>query len=164
MGPPGPRGAKGAPRCGPDAGTMLRASNLRTCHRKADGSCEGQRTHNVRSQMREIRTSGSVAQKTHVVTSPRFTSEVPIIRLSALLQLVEWCQVRRQRGQQGGPSCASPEPPLSPPAPDPSTPSPRSGPVLAEPDRRIARANRRHAQSDCGPAARHASSQAGGDQ
>ena len=31
-----------------------------TCHRKAAGSCEGQRTCNVTSQMREIHTSGSV--------------------------------------------------------------------------------------------------------
>src|SRR4051812_43977348 len=33
-GPPGPRGAKGVPRCGPDVGTTPRASNLPACHRK----------------------------------------------------------------------------------------------------------------------------------
>src|SRR5271166_4974477 len=60
---------------------------------------------------------GSVKLETHSVTSPRSTFQVPIIGLSALLQLVEWCHVRRQRGQQGGPSCVDPEPPLSPPRP-----------------------------------------------
>ena len=61
--------------------------------------------------------SGCVEQETHLVTPPRPTSQVPIIGFSALLQLVEWCHVRRQRGQQGGSSCVDPEPPLSPPRP-----------------------------------------------
>jgi hypothetical protein len=108
--------------------------------------------------------SGSVKQETHLVTSPRPTSQVPIIGFSALLQLVEWCHVRRQRGQQGGPSCVDPEPPLSPPAPDRSSPSPGSAPVLADVDRRIPTANPGHPQSDRGPAARTACSWPGGEQ
>ena len=51
-GPSGPRGAKGVPRCRPEAGTTPRASNLRACHREAVGSCEGQRTCDVTSRMR----------------------------------------------------------------------------------------------------------------
>src|SRR5271157_2036548 len=69
--------------------------------------------------------SGRVEQETHLVTPPRATSEVPIIGFSALLQLVEWYQVRLRRDQQGGSSCVDPEPPLSPPAPDQGSPSPQ---------------------------------------
>ena len=61
--------------------------------------------------------SGRVEQETHLVTPPRPTSQVPIIGFSALLQLVEWYQVRLRRDQQGGSSCVDPQPPLSPPAP-----------------------------------------------
>src|SRR5208283_258510 len=43
--------------------------------------------------------SGRVEQETHLVTSPRPTSQVPIIGFSALLQLVEWYQVRLRRNQ-----------------------------------------------------------------
>src|SRR5271166_4962021 len=59
--------------------------------------------------------SGRVEQETHLVTPPRPTSQVPIIGFSALLQLVEWYQVRLRRDQQGGSSSVDPEPPLSPP-------------------------------------------------
>ena len=90
---------------------------------------------------------GSVKQETHLVTSPRPASQAPIIGFSALLQLVEWCHVRRQKGQQGGPSCVVPEQPLSPPAPDRSSPSPNSAPVLVDVDRRIPRANLGRPQS-----------------
>src|SRR5208337_866948 len=105
---------------------------------------------------------GCVKQKTRLVTSPRSTFQVPIIGFSALLQLVEWCQVHRQRGQQGGSSCVDPEPPLSPPAPNRSSPSSGSAPVLANVDRRIPRANPGHPQSDRGPAAHSASNHPGG--
>ena len=73
--------------------------------------------------MLEFCTSGRVKQETHLVTPPRPTSQVPIIGFSALLQLVEWYQVRLQRDQQGGSSCVDPEPPLSPPVPDQPVPS-----------------------------------------
>src|SRR5271166_3062191 len=109
-------------------------------------------------------TSGSVEQETHLVTPPRPTSQEPIIGLSALLQLVEWYQVRLRRDQQGGSSCVDPEPPLSPPAPDQGSPPPQSAPALAQLDRRIPRANPGHPQSRRGPAARSASSHPGGDQ
>ena len=69
------------------------------------------------NRMIQLTVSGSVKQETHLVTSPRSTFQVPIIGFSALLQLVEWCHVRRQRRQQGGSSCVDPEPPLSPPRP-----------------------------------------------
>src|SRR5271157_2626538 len=52
--------------------------------------------------------SGRVEQETHLVTPPRPTSQVPIIGFSALLQLVEWYQVRLRRNQQGGSSCVDP--------------------------------------------------------
>ena len=78
--------------------------------------------------MRLTRTSGSVEHKTHIVTPTRPLSPMPIIGVSALLQLVEWCQLRRQKGQPGGPSCVVSEPPLSPP-PDPSSPSSRPAPL-----------------------------------
>src|SRR5271157_4164762 len=110
------------------------------------------------------RGSGRVEQETHLVTPPRATSQVPIIGFSALLQLVEWYQVRLRRDQQGGSSCVDPEPPLSPPAPDQGSPSPQSAPALAQLDRRIPRANPGHPQSRRGPAARSASSHPGGDQ
>ena len=67
--------------------------------------------------MLEFCTSGRVEQETHLVTPPRPTSQVPIIGFSALLQLVEWYQVRLRRDQQGGSSCVDPQPPLSPPRP-----------------------------------------------
>ncbi len=108
--------------------------------------------------------SGRVEQETHLVTPPRPTSQVPIIGFSALLQLVEWYQVRLRRNQQGGSSCVDPQPPLSPPAPDQGSPSPQSAPALAQLDRRIPRANPGHPQSRRGPAARSASSHPGGDQ
>ena len=108
--------------------------------------------------------SGRVEQETHLVTPPRPTSQVPIIGFSALLQLVEWYQVRLRRDQQGGSSCVDPEPPLSPPAPAQGSPSPQSAPALAQLDRRIPRANPGHPQSRRGPAARSASSHPGGDQ
>src|SRR5208337_2724418 len=54
--------------------------------------------------------SGRVEQETHLVTPPRSTSQVPIIGFSALLQLVEWYQVRLRRDQQGGSSCVDPQP------------------------------------------------------
>src|SRR5208337_3188188 len=85
--------------------------------------------------------SGRVKQETHLVTPPRPTFQVPIIGFSALLQLVEWYQVRLRRDQQGGSSCVDPEPPLSPPAPDQGSPSPQCAPALAQLDRRIPRAN-----------------------
>src|SRR5271166_5725706 len=108
--------------------------------------------------------SGRVEQETHLVTPPRPTSQVPIIGFSALLQLVEWYQVRLRRNQQGGSSCVDPQPPLSPPASDQGSPSPQSAPALAQLDRRIPRANPGHPQSRRGPAARSASSHPGGDQ
>ena len=108
--------------------------------------------------------SGRVEQEAHLVTPPRPTSQVPIIGFSALLQLVEWYQIRLRRDQQGGSSCVDPEPPLSPPAPDQGSPSPQSAPALAQLDRRIPRANPGHPQSRRGPAARSASSHPGGDQ
>jgi len=108
--------------------------------------------------------SGRVEQETHLVTPPRPTSQVPIIGFSALLQLVEWYQVRLRRDQQGGSSCVDPQPPLSPPAPAQGSPSPQSAPALAQLDRRIPRANPGHLQSRRGPAARSASSHPGGDQ
>ena len=134
------------------------------CHRETTQSCEGQRFHSVTNRMLEFCTSGRVEQETHLVTPPRPTSQVPIIELSALLQLVEWYQVRLRRNQQGGSSCVDPEPPLSPPAPDQGSPSPQSAPALAQLDRRIPRANPGHPQSRRGPAARSASSHPGGDQ
>ncbi len=45
---------------GPKAGTTARAPNLMLCHREAVGTCEGQRSRDVTSPMRVIRTSGSV--------------------------------------------------------------------------------------------------------
>ena len=50
-----------------------------------------------------------------------------------------------------------------PPAPDPSSSSPRSAPVLARLDRRNPSANPGHPQSDRGPAARGASRHPGGE-
>jgi hypothetical protein len=120
--------------------------------------------HQLESRVREIRQHGSVKQETHLVTPPRSTAQEPIIGFAALLRVVEWYHVRRQKGQQGGPSCVNPEPSLSPPAPDQSSPSPRSAPSLARPDRRITSANPGHPQSHRSPAARSISSNPGGDQ
>ena len=41
----------------------------------------------------------------HRVTLPRPSSEVPIMGITALLQLVEWYHVRWRSSQQGGSSC-----------------------------------------------------------
>src|SRR5208283_4324751 len=97
----------------------------------------------MRNRMLEFCTSGSVKQETHLVTPPRPTSQVPIVRLSALLQLAEWYQVRLRRDQQGGSSCVDPELPL-PPAPDQGSPPSQSARALALLDRRIPRTNPGH--------------------
>src|SRR5271166_2252021 len=73
----------------------------------------------MRNRVRVMCKPGRVEQETHLVTPPRPTSQVPIIGFSALLQLVEWYQVRLRRDQQGGSSCVGPQPPLSPPPPRP---------------------------------------------
>jgi hypothetical protein len=54
---PDPVERRGRRVVGPDAGTTLRASDLRACHREADGSCEGQRICDVTSRMRLRRAS-----------------------------------------------------------------------------------------------------------
>src|SRR5262249_56182614 len=100
----------------------------------------------MRNRMRDMCTSGSVEQETHLVTPPRPPSEVPIIGFSALLQLVEWCHLHRQRSPHGGSSCVDPEPSLSPPAPDRSSPSSGPAPALVDVDRRIPTANPGHPQ------------------
>jgi hypothetical protein len=120
--------------------------------------------HQLESRVREIRQHGSVERKTRLVTSTRSTSQVPMIGFAALLHLAEWCHVRRQKGQQGGPSCVDPEPSLSPPAPDQSSSSPRSAPAVVELGHRITGANPGRTQSDRGPAARRAPRRPGGDQ
>ena len=58
-GPTEPWGAKGVPRCGPDAGTTPRTPSLTSVLPQPDGSCEGHR-HNVTSRMPLTATSRSV--------------------------------------------------------------------------------------------------------
>ena len=54
-------------------------------------------------------------QNAHLVTPGQTPPTLPIIGLPALLRLVEWYQERQRKTQQGGLSCSSLEPPLSPP-------------------------------------------------
>jgi hypothetical protein len=162
--PSGPCGAKGVPRCGRGVGTTPRTLSLTSvCLRNDPVVCGTAIPQCDEPDASSTGTSGSVEQKTHLVTPPRPTSEVPIIGFSTLLQLVDWCHVRRQRSQQGGSPCVDSEPSLSPPALDRSSASPGSSPVLADADRRIPRANPGHPQPDRGPTARPASGNPGGN-
>ena len=61
--------------------------------------------------------TGRVQQTAPVVTSSQAAVELPIIGVSALLQLVDWYQAHELRHQQGGSSCVNREAPLSPPPP-----------------------------------------------
>ena len=75
-GPPGPRGAKGVPRCGPEVGTTPRTPCLTSVSPQGDGSCEGQR-HNVTSRMPLTGTSGSARHNASFVTKPRSHRSTP---------------------------------------------------------------------------------------
>ena len=75
--------------------------------------CSAAQRHEVTSQMREICTSGSCKQNTHLVTPGQIPPAQPIIGLPALLRLVEWYRARRNT-QQGGFLCVNLKPPLSP--------------------------------------------------
>ena len=162
MGTPGPRGAKGVPRCGPDVGTTPRTPCLIRVSPEAVGSCEGQH-HNVTSRMPLTGTSGSVKQNAHLVTPGQIPPTQPIIELPALLRLVEWHQDRRRRTQQGGLSCSNLEPPSSPPAPREGKQSSQFSAALGDLPYRASRTNSQRTDPCRRPATGEASRRQGGD-
>ncbi len=99
----------------------------------------------------------------HEVTPRRSSPELPIIGLPALLSLAHWCDARRLVARQGGSSCDTPEPNLSPPAPARGGGRRPPESALASPARRGPPSDAANAQSRRGPATRADSEQVGGD-
>jgi hypothetical protein len=119
--------------------------------------------HNVTNRVHLTCTPGRAEQTAHLVTPRQTPSELPIIGLPALLQLVEWHQKRRRSNPQGGLSCANLEPSLSPPAPEPTRPSSRSPAALVDLPRRATRTNSRRTDPRRRPTTGEASRRQGGD-
>jgi hypothetical protein len=106
--------------------------------------------------------TGSVEQTAHPVTPPPSPSDLPIIGLPALLQLVDWFHQRRLNTQPGGPSCLDTTPPPSPPAPDLGSSPAGPTPPLADTPRREPRPDPERSQCRRGPATREAPGRPGG--
>ena len=145
----------------PVAAVPRLAERVQTALAARGGCHRAQRGRDLTSRMPESGTSGRVHQNAAVVTPSPAASELPIIAVAALLQLVDWYHARRQRNLPGGASCVNPEPPLSPPAPA-NTPAP-AVPTVAGTARRRPRTDSQRAQPRRGRAPHAASQPAGGD-